>query len=246
MIFFTEPSHYGIVASPFFIYYIMKSRGMRAFMFSLLVVISAILLENMTLLVPVLLSVFLLNKKYFIIFIILAVVAIPIVGPAFSAYISLRTSGLLDPENNDNLSSLVYLQGWEYIVSSVKDFKGFGLGFQQLGQIKLKSNSQEMLELMGYPFNQNDGSFLFSKLFVEFGWLCVPFVLIYLKWLFPLYSRLSSKRFNNNWSLFISTTIIGFLIPLFVRNSSYFNPGIFFFLVCIAGYIVAKRNRLYY
>jgi hypothetical protein len=224
MIFFTEPSHYSIVASPFFIYYIVKNRGKKAFIFSLLVVISAILLQNMTLLIPVLISVFLLNKKYFIVFLFFAVVSIPLIGSAFSTYISLRISGLIDPENNENLSSLVYLQGWEYVISSVKDFKGIGLGFQQLGQIRLVSNSQELLEVMGYVFNQNDGSFLFSKLFVEFGWLSIPFVLIYLKLLYPLYNRLSLMRFNNNWCLFISTTIIGFLVPLFVRNSSYFNP----------------------
>lgn len=246
MIFFTEPSHYSVVASPFFMYYIIRNRGKKAFVFSCLILLSAILLENMTLLVSVVISIFILNKKYFIAFLGLAVISLPLIGPAFSTYISLRASGLLDPENNNNLSSLVYMQGWEYVISSVKNFKGIGLGFQQLGQIKLVSNSQELLEIMGYPLNQNDGSFLFSKLFVEFGWLSIPFVFIYLKLLYPLYNRLSLMRFNNNWSLFISTTMIGFLIPLFVRNSSYFNPGIFIFLVSIAGFIIAKRNKLYY
>ena len=246
MIFFTEPSHYSLAASPFFIYYIVKKKGKKAFIFSLLVVISAILLQNMTLLIPVIIAVFLLSKKYFIVFLFLMVVSLPLIVPTFTTYASMRTVGLFDPENNGNLSSLVYSQGWEYFIYSVKNLNGIGLGFQQLGQVRLASYSQELLEVRGYQLNKNDGSFLFSKLFVEFGWLCVPFILIYVRWLYPLYIGLSSSRFSNNWSLFVSTTIIGFSIPLFVRNTSYFNPGIFIFLVSIAGFIVAKRKKLYY
>ena len=106
-------------------------------------------------------------------------VLLPLIGPAYYAYITARTTTMLDSDN-ENLSALVYLQGWEYVIATIKTFNGFGIGFQQLGEIRLQSKSQDLLEYLGYPFNQNDGSFFFSKFFVEFGWIAILTTIIYL------------------------------------------------------------------
>lgn len=244
MIFFTEPSHFAITASPFFIYYIVASKAKKAFLFSLIIFISALFIENLTLTIPILISVFILNKKYLIAFLGLTIVALPLIGPAFSTYIAIRTSALIDPENQ-NLSALVYLQGWEYVISSIKNFNGIGIGFQQLGQLRLQSSSQDLLEFMGYTFNQNDGAFLFSKIFVEFGWIALIFITIYIGNMFYVYKKIAKLKFKkNSWSLFISTTYLSFLIPLFIRNSSYFNPGIFLFLIALIGFSFPENKNL--
>uniref|UniRef100_UPI004047E9B3 hypothetical protein n=1 Tax=Algoriphagus sp. TaxID=1872435 RepID=UPI004047E9B3 len=236
MIVFTEPSHYAIAASPFFMYFIICSNKKHSFVFTLLILFSAILMENLTLVIPILIALFILNKKVLIIFSSIFVVLLPIFDPTYYLYITARTTSMLDSDNQ-NLSSLVYLQGWEYVGSSIKYFKGIGIGFQQLGQIRIKSTSQEILEYMGYPFNQNDGAFFFSKFFVEFGWIAILIILFYLIDATNIYLKinkliLSKKKFK----IFLSVCFLSFFIPLFVRNSSYFNPAIFIFYMSLLGF----------
>jgi hypothetical protein len=236
MIVFTEPSHFAIAASPFFMYFIICSNKKQSFFFTLLILSSAILMENVTLVTPILIALFILNKKALIIFTSIFVVLLPIFGPTYYLYITARTTSILDSDNQ-NLSSLVYLQGWEYISSSIKYFKGIGIGFQQLGQIRIKSTSQEVLEYMGYPFNQNDGAFFFSKFFVEFGWIAMLIIFVYLINATKIYLKINNLIISKSkFKIFISVSFISFLIPLFVRNSSYFNPAIFIFYMSLLGF----------
>jgi hypothetical protein len=236
MIVFTEPSHFAIASAPFFIYYIISSNKKESIVFTILLLMSAILMENLTLLMPILIALFILNKKALIFFFISFIVLLPLIGPTYYVYVTARTTTILDSDNQ-NLSSLVYLQGWEYVISSIKSFNGIGIGFQQLGQIRLKSTSQEVLEFMGYPFNQNDGAFFFSKFFVEFGWIALFFILAYLLNAINVYLKINRLIIlNEKFKIFLSISFISFFIPLFIRNSSYFNPAIFVFYMSILGF----------
>lgn len=230
MFFFTEPSHYSVVSSPFIVYYIISSNKFKAFMFSMILLLVAAFVENMTLLLPVAIAVFILDKRIFIISTLIFLALITVVGTGFGNYILDRYSGVTSGDNQ-NISSLVYLQGWDYIISSIKQFNGFGIGFQQLGEIRINSDSQDILEYMGYPLNQNDGAFLFSKFFVEFGWIGLFVVLITLFEILVFSFKISKFRNENQYlNIFIGTTYLSFIIPLFVRNSSYFNAAIFIFI----------------
>jgi hypothetical protein len=236
MFFFTEPSHFAITAAPFFMYYIMSSSKVVSFIFTLGVLFIAMLIENLTIIIPILASIFILNKKVLIVFASIFIILLPIFGPNYYLYLTLRTSWILDSDNH-NLSSLVYLQGWEYINSAVKSFNGMGIGFQQLGQIRIKSNSQEILENMGYPFNQNDGSFFFSKFYVEFGLIAILAIFLYLKNALYIYLKLNQLlKTKEKFNIFLSISFLSFFIPLFIRNSNYFNPAIFIFYMSLIGF----------
>lgn len=242
MLFFTEPSHYSVVASPFFIYYIISSHKFKSFIFSISLLIIASLIENFTLVLPIAIAIFILDVKIFSILALFAMLLLPILGPSFTEYVTQRYLGVVDGESS-NISSLVYLQGWDYVFASVKRFYGLGIGFQQLGEIRIESDAQDILEYMGYPLNQNDGAFLFSKFFVEFGWVALIFVVVILKQILILAKRVSKYRKSNNIiRIFISTTYLSFIIPLFIRNSSYFNAAIFIFIMAffISGFLKTK------
>lgn len=242
MLFFTEPSHYSVVASPFFIYFIISSHKFKSILFSITLLIVASLIENFTLILPIAIAIFILDRKIFIVLALLAIVVLPILGPSFMEYVAQRYSGVVEGDGS-NISSLVYLQGWDYVFASIKSFYGLGIGFQQLGEIRIESDAQDILEYMGYPLNQNDGSFLFSKFFVEFGWLALIIVFLILKQIFILTNRIPKYRKENDIvRIFISTTYLSFLIPLFVRNSSYFNASIFIFIMAFfaSGFLKTK------
>ena len=236
MFFFTEPSHFAIAAAPFFMYYIVCSKKLVSFIFTLGVLFIAMLIENLTIIIPILASIFILNKKVLIVFASIFIILLPIFGPNYYLYLTLRTSWILDSDNH-NLSSLVYLQGWEYINSAVKSFNGMGIGFQQLGQVRIKSNSQDILENMGFPFNQNDGSFFFSKFYVEFGLIAILSIFLYLKNALYIYLKLNQLlKTNEKFNIFLSISFLSFFIPLFIRNSNYFNPAIFIFYMSLIGF----------
>lgn len=240
MLFFTEPSHFSVVSSPFIVYYIISSNKISSIIFSLILLLVAAYIENMTLLFPVAIAVFILDKKIFVVSTLIFISVITLIGAGFGEYISQRYGGVTGGDNQ-NISSLVYLQGWDYIFSSVIQFKGLGIGFQQLGEIRINSNSQEILEFMGYPLNQNDGAFLFSKFFVEFGWIGFIAIIITLIEMLRFSFKVSIFRQNKHYlNIFIATTYLSFIIPLFVRNSSYFNGAIFIFIAAF----FSKKTKL--
>ncbi|NHC48156.1 hypothetical protein G9H65_02310 [Cytophagaceae bacterium 50A-KIRBA] len=243
MLFFTEPSHYSVVASPFFIYYIISSHKFKSILFAVSLLICASLIENFTLILPIAIAIFILDRKIFTALVVFAIILLPIFGPSFIEYISQRYLGVLEGGDGSNISSLVYLQGWDYVFASIKSFNGLGIGFQQLGEIRIESASQDILEYMGYPLNQNDGSFLFSKFFVEVGWIALILVIIILKQILISAKRISKYRKGRDIiRIFISTTYLSFLIPLFIRNSSYFNAAVFIFIVAFfaSGFLKTK------
>ena len=241
MIFFTEPSHYAFVSAPFFIYYLLSSNKISYIFFSICLFFSAIFLRNITIILPLLIGLFIRNKKYFLSLIFLSILILPFFV-IFLDTLNTKLLGLFDPESRD-LTVLVYLQGWQYIASSFENFLGAGIGFQQLGQVRLDSSAQTLLELMNYPFNQNDGSFLFSKLTVEFGIIGIILTFYYLKNLITIYLNIDKIK-NSFWNIFLSSTYISLFILMFVRSSSYFNPAIFFFIVSVFGMNLNKHRVL--
>ena len=241
MIFFTEPSHYAFISSPFFIYYMLISNKKSFIFFSSCLFFSVIFLENITLLLPLLIGLFIKNKKLFLSFLILSILILPFFV-LFQNDINTKLLGVFDPDST-NLSVLVYLQGWQYFISSFEQFMGAGIGFQQLGQIRLDSSAQTVLELLNYPLNQNDGSFLFSKLTVEFGIIGIILTYYYLKNLIIIYLNINKIK-NSSWNIFLISTYISLFILMFVRNSSYFNPAIFFFIVSVFGMNLHKHRIL--
>lgn len=86
-----------------------------------------------------------------------------------------RLDGLTTQDETSNLSSLVYLYGWDAAWINFERTSGWGLGFNRMGCTPIPdSEFAPIIDLIGDEnANYNDGSFTFAKVMSEAGWLSV-------------------------------------------------------------------------
>ncbi|MBT9455996.1 MAG: hypothetical protein IV097_05175 [Burkholderiaceae bacterium] len=84
-----------------------------------------------------------------------------------------RLDGLATQDESSNLSSLIYLYGWDAAQINFERTAGWGLGFNRMGCTPIPdSDFAPIIDLIGdQNANYNDGSFTFSKVLSEAGWL---------------------------------------------------------------------------
>lgn len=224
---FSEPSHFAITFIPIACSFAaLSSRRLRLFTclagFAL-----AISLPNLTILAGTLLiTVITLSTRQAIIFFattcIIAVAMISI-DPNLLGYFLSRAS----TSEDENISRLVYIQGWESMASALQFSSGFGVGFQNLGIEPPGQATQLLNNLTGSQLNRSDGSFLAAKLIGEFGVVGIATV-IYTTTL-SIRSGLLLRKYINQQvykasdvaSLCFTYTL---LLELFVRGTGYFSP----------------------
>lgn len=261
MFFFNEPSHYAFLGSPLILYLFLTLRTSLFSIFFVLTILIAGLWANLTLfLVTMFATSIRLLKNNFIYAIIIGIFFIIFVfifasgniefGNPFikQAQFKLYNLFYLPKESIRELTVLVYFQGWEYIVSSLKQFSFLGLGFQQMGTVFLESSSQTIMNARGYQLNISGGGFNASKIIVEFGFIGILAILYYLKYVFKFGSLILKKNLSSididdydDLILYFSF-FISFAIPLFIRGTSYFNFS-FFTLILSFCFIKDKLSK---
>lgn len=246
---FLEPSHYGLayaqVASitlPF-----MK-RGQRM----LVVIVSFILalgFPNVTMLVTALLLLMVTAPVWSML--VLLALSVPVgmlvstVAPDAVVYFMDRISG----SGGANLSRLVYMQGWESLVSANVATNGIGIGFQNLGNEPEGAASIIIRSLTGdASLNRADGGFLIAKIGGELGivGIIVSIFLVFLSVLSGKKMRDALKRDMDIGTArailpFCSTYI--FLVEMLVRGVGYFSPSLFLAAYFIPKALAAWRNK---
>ena len=149
-------------------------------------------------------------------------------------YIGSRLSGLLNPAETNNLSSLVVLQGLEMARISFVESFGLGVGLGNLGispQIIDQSEYRRIINILisGEDLNLRDGGILINKLIGELGVfsLLVPIMLIqYLRKITTLHEDGMIKYHSAFASLLICT--------LFGRALSYFSAPLCLAILSVA------------
>ncbi|MAT79597.1 MAG: hypothetical protein CMD13_02550 [Flavobacteriales bacterium] len=145
---------------------------------------------------------------------------------------------------NTNLTVLVFLQGWDEMFHSIRLTDGFGVGFQNMGNLPPSPISKLIKSLSGgFYMNRNDGAFLASKIISEFGFLGIFFVLLYLKAFFRslfflinmiLKNKNPLKRFNKrSLVVFAHMNIVFLIIEVFAAGTGYFTTGVFLFIMSL-------------
>jgi hypothetical protein len=220
---FTEPSHFALAFAPVLIDACVRSPGVRRYAWLLLALALGYFLQNLTLVVAVLMA---------------AAVSLPLSGLVVSgialvvgvtsidvAYFSDR----LDfSESTTNLSTLIYIQGWDLVVDSFHRTSGWGLGFQQLGLGPVNSAAADSIyRLNQFQLNLLDGGFTSAKLIGEFGILGAILILCYVGLAVKLALRM--RRIAKDPGVapvgmtYAYAIILAFSIDLFVRGAGYFN-----------------------
>jgi hypothetical protein len=126
--------------------------------------------------------------------------------------------------NSNNLSALVYLQGWSDAARGVYENFGFGLGFQRMGTNAPSEISNSIYALVGEYKNRMDGSFLVSKLVSELGFAGILIIFLYILFLYKFY--IFVIKFGTQKDKILYGVYASFLVELFVRGYGYFSPGI--------------------
>jgi hypothetical protein len=159
--------------------------------------------------------------------------------------------------NTENISSLVYLQGFEIARDALKDSMFFGLGFEHIpSNARLGSVADQIYLFNGEDKNRHGAGFLGARLVAEFGVLGVILLIAYFQYLYRSAATLlrgadfqssSTKKtyrlFNTDPAvLFSHASIVAFSIEMFLRGESFFSTGTYFFLVAL--FILKASQRV--
>jgi len=146
-----------------------------------------------------------------------------------------RITGIATPDQTDNLSSLVYVQGWQDAWFNIRRTHGMGLGINMMGCTPLPDVSvRTVLALGGLgDINAEDGSFLFSKIVSETGVLGILFYILLIWWWIQLERRLRRARKDAIYHAVSvqAIFIFCFVACSFLRSANYFNGGFLFWVV---------------
>lgn len=240
---FSEPSHFTLVAGSFLMYYIY-TRSIWWTYIAVFFLFWALHIQNLTMLLTLIItSLLIIKSKHIFIALLIIVSGIFL----FNLNLDYFASRLIFSVDNENLSTLFLMQGWENAFLSIKETYGLGIGFQQLG-IALTSIGEiyEQVNLLSSgELNSFDGGTLAAKIIAEYGVIGILITLILVKRAYQSFLKLrklkglnlSEKVNYNQLSNIDSLTTFGdcvnvfFVIELFVRGVGYFSPGLFIYLI---------------
>lgn len=246
---FSEQSHYALALGLFSTAYCFASFSRKSFFILANLAALAILLPNLTLLVFFTLSTIALltqlRPKYFL------AITIAIPPSAYGAFnfIILKIdyfSNRLSFTDTENLTTLVWIQGWQLAYKNLLESKGVGIGMQMLGlgDGQLTDASHIIKSLTGRYFNLEDGGFLASKLISELGVAGIFLSVLYLyKALsIPIARGLSRnhKAHDQEKIPALNGIIFAFIVEFMFRGYGYFSPGLY---IAISSWIAISLSK---
>jgi hypothetical protein len=221
---FTEPSHFALILNPFLAHACFANRGLRRAVWIIIGLSIAYTTESLTLAICV--------AGTGLMCMSLRGIVLSIVGGLASLKF-LNLAYFIDRLNfspdTKNISSLVYIQGWELLRDSLERTSYWGVGFQQLGRGSFNSPAADKLFAMTRTdFNITDGGFLLSKTISELGIVGLLFMVIYGRFFFL--SLIAVRKPPNELqgeiphSVFFAMCVIcSFAMEILVRGLGYFS-----------------------
>lgn len=242
VIIFSEPSHFALAYLPLLLFRMSVASRTTQLVLIVLSLLIAALLQSLTMIAGLLIvTVILLRSR------LLLLVLIPAAAAATVLDISYYAERLYLSPDSDNLSTLVFLQGWENALQDLIATRGLGVGYQQFG---IAGSTGEITEkitqiMNGAALNLLDGGTTASKLIGEFGVVGIVIVAYLARSAFKglLFIRAAQKLpalQRNVHQLFFHSMITAYLSELFIRGVGYFSAGGFLALV---GLISLPRLR---
>jgi hypothetical protein len=240
MVPFTEVSQFGHYFGPIAIMTVFIQKNLaKRFLVGGVVLGVALVLPSLTLLVYAVL-IFILTIKFRLTSLLFSALLISLI-----IYMALTTPYFLDrliiSNSTDNLSVLVYLQGFYDVYYSLEATNYLGLGFQLLGTQPPSEISDTIETIAGGQLNREDGGFLAAKILAEFGILGIIFIVYYIKIGLEAFLFLKKQIYVLNHCRdqkpqLVAAIILAFSVELFVRGVGYFSPGVFLFIFSLYYY----------
>lgn len=150
---------------------------------------------------------------------------------------------------NENPSSLIYLKGWQDALANITRTSGLGLGFNMMGCSPLPDTPlRSFLSVQGrMDTNNEDGSFLLSKIMSEFGLIA----LVFFVWVVSYWVRYEIK--SKAWSTYAlgevsaihNALMFSFVATSLLRSAGYFQGGIILWATAATGAALwSKKQQL--
>lgn len=242
---FTEPSHFALSFAPFLMYVAISSSGWKRGLVLLIGIGLALAMENMTLLVVGILVTLICNLRSAILLVPLAVV---VLTPFIDFYYFLSRVDF--SSDNDNLSTLVFIQGWQLMEESLQNSSFWGLGFQQLGVKGTEVPIADVIyTLMSTYVNLNDGSFTLSKLVSEFGIFGIVLALGHFFGAWKSAVRLRRHALGATHipvaTRFAYAVVVGYSVELLIRGAGYFTASSLMYAASLLYLFQTRHFTLY-
>lgn len=258
---FSEESHYALALGILTVAYASVGDYKRILLITVNSFLLALFFPNLTLLVFSILTLFVtllrLKPIYFKLILLLlpVLLTLVIIGLISSSeYFSSR----LTFNNTTNLTTLVFLQGWDMAYLNLMETNGLGLGFQMLGisDSITSSFTESISEISATPHNLDDGGFLASKIISEFGMIGIFILIFYIYYLvgfiFKSNGIWNKIHLSNDIyyiqrlkkELLLRGILFSFLVEVFLRGYGYFSPGVFLSLVVVF-YVFSSSEAKY-
>jgi hypothetical protein len=224
---FTETSHFALAFAPIFLYRCAMAAKSRRLWWLVSGFVVALGLQSVTLLFGCLLAAFICRRLLLVSLFgtVFVLAAVPFGLEYFTARLDLSDSA-------SNLSSLVYIQGWQMLKESLANSIGWGVGFEQMGvHGTLVSASDALISLSGAPTNILDGSFVFAKLGSELGLFGISLTMVFLIATIRSLRALRNSR-ERAAITFARCVLVAFTVDMFLRGTAYFASSTLLATAC--------------
>lgn len=246
---FPEPSHFALILAPFTLY--LAASGGTITRLAIIGGMAAlgVSLESLLLLIAAIMTC-VLTCRFSVTVFFTSLTSLVLVAMDRHGYFLERInySGSIQ-----NLSLLVYLNGWDMALSSLQDSGGLGVGFQQLGYSMLTEGNyaDEIVRQVSVSLNHKDGGFLAAKIICELGVVGVAITATAV--IFGVRSALIIRKSALSYSkpeeteknktvVFCHCISATFLLELLLRGGGYFTVGTSLYF---AGLIYLASPRLF-
>lgn len=255
---FSEESHFALILGFFSIVYVLNAKKWGAIFVFFSLICFSFIFPSLTMFVFLVVCVFSFSlrfrTRYLVVFISFFVFCLCSFFVFFLDYFPYFKSRLT-LDGLDNLTTLVFLQGWSLAYLNFFETNGFGLGFQMLSSngTVYPYFTNIIYDLTGGSLNVADGGFLAAKIIAEFGMLGVMVVIFYLCYLSRFILRanidlnkmlfLKSKNLACHLKkrLLFSAFFFGFFIEFFFRGYGYFSPSLFMLVVAYVALLKSSK-----
>lgn len=243
---FSEPSHFALALGLLAVTYSFVGKQKWNIIIWLNMLLLSFLYPSLTLLVFTMMMIpaFVLKSKSLIFkFTLFILFPLSLVAIGYLINHMEYFSSRLSFEDSKNLTTLVWLQGWQLAYLNFMNTNGIGLGFQMLGKsTTVYGNITYIMSSLlggGGSLNTEDGGFLAAKIIAEFGFVGVLLVFLYGFYLIKIVYRLRqlSKKYSltelEKRKLLAYGIIFGLFVEMFLRGYGYFSPGVLMTFVAI-------------
>ena len=221
---FTEPSFFALSFMSVFMATSVLARGYARGLCLLVGLLIALQLQNLTMLVGWLMVTIVCTRGLILPFAFMA-----LAGLASLLDLTYYTARLSFGGTSNNISALVYIQGWQLLWDGMQTSQGWGIGFQQLGVHGVYTEiSNTIFAILGNNSNTLDGGFVLAKLggeFGIFGLVAAAILLVSAAVCARRLSKAAHKRADfSSAQIFAFSVLATYPVELLVRGVGYFTP----------------------